>query len=567
MSSFEKDDQPGQRIGVVTGSAFSRRNGLKGVLGIAALATLAACGGNDEDQGGSGGGGGTGGTGGDVVVNGGEPQNKLIPTNTNEVNGGRLLDSLWAGLVYYKADGTPENDIAESISSTDAQTYTIKIKSGTKFSDGTPVAAKNFVDAWNYGALGTNTQLSSYFFQPIEGFDAVQSDPPTAQTLSGLAVVDDTTFTVKLVQPQSDFPLRLGYSAFYPLPDNAYDDIEAYGENPVGNGPYKLKAEGAWQHNVRIDFVPNENYDGPRKAQNDSLAFVFYETYDAAYAALQSGDLDVLDNIPPSALATFQDELGDRAVNQPSAVFQSFTIPQKLAHFEGEEGKLRRQAISYAIDRAAICKSVFSDTRTPAKDFTSPVIAGYSETVPGNEVLTADAAKAKQLWQQADAISPYTDTFTIGYNADGGHQEWVDAVTALLRQTLGIKAEGAPYPTFAALRTDVTDRTIKGAFRSGWQADYPGLFNFIGPLYATGADSNDGDYSNPEVDAKLSQAESTTDQDAANKILQEVQTILFADLPAIPLWYSNASGGYAESASNVEFGWNSVPLYYQVTKS
>ena len=48
--------------------------------------------------------------------------------------------------------------------------------------------------------------------------------------------------------------------------------------------------------------------------------------------------------------------------------------------------------------------------------------------------------------------------------------------------------------------------------------------------------------------------------------LQDAQEILLEDLPAIPLWYSNVTGGYAEVAQNVEFGWNSVPLYYEISK-
>ncbi|WP_432491651.1 peptide ABC transporter substrate-binding protein [Kineococcus gypseus] len=547
---------------------MSRRDGLKGLIGAAAIGTLAACGGgSDDDDSGSDGGGADSGSGGDVVANGSEPENPLIPTATNEVGGGRLLDSLWAGLVYYQADGSPENEAAESIESSDGQNYTIRIKSGQTFSDGTPVTAQSFVDAWNYGALGTNAQASGYFFEPIAGYAEVSSETPTAQTLSGLAVVDETTFTVALSQPESDFPLRLGYSAFFPLPESAFADMEAFGESPIGNGPYKLAAPDAWQHNVRIDLVPNEAYSGPRAAQNDSLAFVFYETYDAAYADLQSGNLDVVDNIPPSALATFEQDLGDRAVNQPAAVFQSFTIPQNLPHFSGEEGRLRRQAISHAIDRAQVCETVFQGTRTPATDFTSPVIDGYSETVEGNEVLEFDEARAKELWAQADAISPWSGTFTIAYNSDGGHQEWVDATVAYIRQTLGIDAEGAPYPTFAALRTDVSGRTITGAFRTGWQADYPGLYNFLAPIYATGAGSNDGDYSNPQFDDLLNQAAAQPEPEQANELLQQAQTILFQDLPAIPLWYSNVTGGSSEAASNVEFGWNSVPLYHQITKS
>ncbi|MFF2369796.1 ABC transporter substrate-binding protein [Agromyces sp. NPDC058110] len=497
-----------------------------------------------------------------ISTNGNEPQNPLVPTNTNEVGGGKILDSIFAGLVYYDAEGAPHNDVAESIETEDAQNYTIKIKSGLKFTNGEDVTANSFVDAWNYGALLSNEQLSSYFFESIEGFSYDEDSE-----LTGLEIVDDTTFTVKLKQPESDFPLRLGYSAFFPLPASAFDDMEAFGENPVGNGPYMLDGEGAWKHNERISLVVNPDYDGDRKAQNGGLDIVFYATQEAAYADLQGGNLDVLDAIPDGALSTFQDEFGDRSVTQAAAIFQSFTVPDRLAHFGGEEGKLRRAAISKAIDRAEITDVIFSGTRTPAHDFTSPVIDGYSEDIPGADVLDFDADAAKDLWAQADAISPWSGTFQIAYNADGGHQAWVDAVANQLKNNLGIDASGAPYPTFAEVRTAITDRTIETAFRTGWQADYPALFNFLGPIYATGAGSNDGDYSNAEFDGLLKEGLAETDLAAANEKFQQAQEILFADLPAIPLWYSTVNGAWSQSVENVQFGWNSVPLYYEVTKS
>lgn len=497
-----------------------------------------------------------------ITTNGNEPQNPLVPTNTNEVGGGKILDSIFAGLVYYDAEGAPHNDVAESIETDDAQNYTIKLKADQKFSNGEPVTANSFVDAWNYGALLSNEQLSSYFFESIEGFSYDEDSE-----LTGLEVVDDLTFTVKLTQPESDFPLRLGYSAFYPLPESAFEDMAAFGENPVGNGPYMLDGEGAWKHNEKIDLVVNPDYDGPRVAQNGGLSIIFYATQEAAYADLQGGNLDVLDAIPDGALSTFEDEFGDRAVTQPAAIFQSFTIPARLPHFDGEEGKLRRAAISKAINREEITDVIFSGTRTPAHDFTSPVIDGYSEDIPGSEVLDFDADEAKDLWAQADAISPWTGTFQIAYNADGGHQAWVDAVANQLKNNLGIDASGAPYPTFAEARTAITDRTIQTAFRTGWQADYPALFNFLGPIYGTGAGSNDGDYSNPEVDQLLDEGLAETDLEAANEKFQQVQEILFQDLPAIPLWYSTVNGAWSESVENVQYGWNSVPLYYEVTKS
>ena len=497
-----------------------------------------------------------------ITANGSEPQNPLVPTNTNETGGGKILDAIFAGLIYYDADGSPINDVAESIETDDAQNYTIKIKADQTFSNGEPVTANSFVDAWNYGALLSNEQLSSYFFESIEGFSYDEDSE-----LTGLEVVDDTTFTVKLKQPESDFPLRLGYSAFYPLPESAFEDMAAFGAYPIGNGPYMLDGEDAWKHNEKIDLVVNPDYDGPRKAQNGGLDIIFYATQEAAYADLQGGNLDVIDAIPEGALGSYEDEFGDRSVNQAAAIFQSFTIPERLAHWAGEEGKLRRAAFSKAINREEITDVIYSGTRTPAKDFTSPVIDGYSEDIPGSEVLEFDPEGAKELWAQADAISPWTGTFQIAYNADGGHQGWVDAVTNQLKNNLGIDASGAPYPTFAEMRTAITDRTIQTAARSGWQADYPALFNFLGPIYGTGAGSNDGDYSNPEFDALLKEGLAETDLDAANEKFQQAQEILFEDLPAIPLWYSTVNGAWSQNVENVEYGWNSVPLYFQVTKS
>ena len=442
-----------------------------------------------------------------ITTNGSEPQNPLIPTNTNETGGGKILDAMFAGLVYYDEKGAPQNDVAESITTKDNTTYTIKIKPGQKFTNDEPVTAESFVKAWKYGALASNAQLSSYFFEDIEGFSY---DADT--DLTGLKVVNDTTFTVTLTSALADFPLRLGYSAFFPLPESAWKDLKAFGQNPIGNGPYMFASPTAWQHNVKLDLKINPAYDGGRKAHNGGLTFTFYANQGAAYSDLLANNLDVLDAIPDSAFGTYQKDLGDRAVNQPAAIFQSFTIPDRLAHFSGQEGILRRQALSMAINRPEITKVIFQDTRTPASDFTSPVIDGWTNKLKGADVL------------------------------------------------------GAPYPTFKEARTLITNRTIQTAFRTGWQADYPGLFNFLGPIYGTKAGSNDGDYSNPKFDALLKKGSTETDLKAANKEFQQAQEILLKDLPAIPLWYSNVTGGYGTDVQNVHFGWNSVPLYYEITK-
>ena len=335
-----------------------------------------------------------------VRANDTEPQNPLVPSNTNEVGGGRVVDLLFAGLVAYEADGSVKNEVAESIETSDNQSFTVKLKDGWTFSDGTPVTADSFIKAWNYGALASNAQLSNYFYELIEGY----SDEKDSE-LSGLKKVDDLTFTIKLTAPASDFKLRLGYSAFYPLPESAYEDMAAFGQKPIGNGPYTLTS---WEHDSQIELAANPSYQGVRPAKNKGITFTIYTDYDSAYNDLLADTLDVLDAIPDSALSSFKDELGERAINQPGAVIQCFAIDVNTEHWKmDDEGRARRAALSRAIDRKQICDTLYYETRTPASDFTSPVIAGWKDKVTGNEVLQFDEAEAKSLWDKAEAISSY----------------------------------------------------------------------------------------------------------------------------------------------------------------
>lgn len=538
---------------------LSRRTRVAGVALLAAGSlVLAACGGGGDDSGST-----------DSVITNfsTEPQNPLVPTSTNETGGGRAIDLLFAGLVSYQKDGSSVNEVAESIESEDNVTWTVKLKDW-EFSDGTPVTADSFVDAWNYGALSTNKQLGSYFFYPIKGFDAVQEEEPTAKTLEGLKVVDEKTFTIELNQPEADFPARLGYSAFYPLPESAFDDIKAYGEDPIGNGPYKMDGKGAWEHDVQIKLVPNDSYDGVRKPKNGGVTLKFFTNPDTAYTAVQTGDLDVLDAVPPSALSTFQSDDSVQAISEPGSVFGSITIPESLAGFgTNDEGRLRRQAISKAINREEITKNIFDDTRTPAVDFSAPVMPGFDKEIPGSEVLQFDGTEAKDLWAQADDIAEFEGSFTISYNSDGpGNKEWVDAVVNQLKNNLGIDAKAKGYATFDELRTDVTNRTIKTAFRTGWQPDYPSIFNYLAPLYQTKAGSNDGDYSSSEFDDLMEQVAGEPDEDKRYALQSQAQEVLFKDLPAIPLWYSNVAAAASKNVENVEFNWQNQPELHLITK-
>lgn len=557
---------------------FTRTSKALGMVAIAALA-LTGCGA---------GGGSTDGatqTAGDpnkvITAYSNEPQNPLLPANTNEVYGGRVVELLFEGLRSYDADGKPVNALAESIESSDAQNWTIKVKPGKKFTNGEAITANTFVDSWNFAANSKNLQNNGFFFESIEGYDDVSAvtteksadgkttttPAPAAETMSGLTASDDSTLTVKLSQPEADWSLRLGYSAFFPLPAAALADPEAFGENPVGNGPYKMEKEGAWVHDQSISLVKNPDYSGPREAKNGGVTFKFYTDPGPAYTDLQANNLDISDVLPSNALKTYVTDFQDRNLTKPVATNSTLNIPGYNPNFQGEAGKLRRQALSHAINREEIAKVIFNGTRTPAKAYAPPVIDGFKEGLKGSEVLTFDAAKAKDLWAQAEAIQPYDDSkpLQIASNTDGGNKEWIDAVANGFKNNLGIQAEIQPFAKFAEVLDLRKSQSLPGLTRAGWQGDYPSLYNFLGPVWATGASSNYEKYSNPEFDKLLQEGLAAQTTEEANAKFNAAQEILFEDLPGLPLWDQARPIVWSENVVKAETGWNGGVLYYNIT--
>ncbi|MDO5033165.1 ABC transporter substrate-binding protein [Corynebacterium sp.] len=516
-------------------------------LGAASLTlTLAACGGDSSSTDGTN----------YVRVLGTEPQQGLIPGMTNENGGGRIVDMLYSGLVYYDAEGNVHNEMAESIDLEGDKTYKVTLKPDLKFSDGSPVTASSFVDTWNYAVA--NQQLNENFFSSIKGYGE------GVKEMEGLKVLDDRTFSIELTQPESDFPSRLGYNAYFPLPPAGLEDPDSFGEAPVSNGPYMLKE---WKHNQSVTIVPNPEYGGERTPKNDGIEYAFYADTNAAYMDLLSNNLDVLEAIPSSAFATYQTDLPERSETKPAATYLEMSIHTETPHFSGEEGRLRRQAISMAINREEIAESIFHGTRTPAREFTSPVLNGYDPKLPGSENLDYSPAKAKELWAKADKeYGAFEGQFPVNYNTDGDNKDWADAVANNISNTLGIDAVGNPYPDFKSFRDAYHKERMDGAYRTAWLADYPSMGNFLQPNFTTDVASNDSKYSNPEFDELIVKANGAKSEEEAAKLYNQAQEILLQDLPAIPLFYPNIVGGWSENVSGVQFNWKSLPVYYAIEK-
>ncbi|GJF30020.1 peptide ABC transporter substrate-binding protein [Kitasatospora sp. NE20-6] len=479
-----------------------------------------------------------------------EPQNPLQPANANETGGGRIVQNLFKGLVDYNPEnGELRNQAAEKIDTSDAQTFTVTLKTGWTFHDGSPVTSKSFVDAWNWAASTGNNQINSSWFGDIEGYKDVhpESGSPTKTTMSGLTVTDDTHFTIKLYNKVSYFTFKLGYVAFSPLPEGFFKDPAGYGQKPIGNGPYQFVS---WDHNSQVVTKAFANYQGVDKPKNGGVVFKMYTTAEAAYADLQSGNLDVMDQVPPSALATYKTDLGDRAIDSPQGAIQNIGFTLYQPEWAGANTAKVRQGLSMAIDRDTITKTVLQGSRAPASAWTADGVQGYKAGTCG-DFCTYDPAKAKQLIQEGGGVPG--NSLKITYNADGGHKEWVDAVCNSIRQATGVNCVGDPKTDFKTARAAITGHTINGAFRTGWVQDYPLNANFLADVYRTGAASNDFGYSSPEFDKLATEADQADSIDATATGYQKAEAVLAQDMPAIPLWYYRTNSGFSTNVQNVVF--------------
>lgn len=544
----------------------SRSMAIASISAVALLAT--ACGGSSDDNSGSGG---DGGGGGEIVANGCTPENPLVAGNTGETCGGKVLKLVTSQLVHYNTEtAEPEMDIAESIETDDNQNFTVTLKD-YKFHDGTDVTAESFVKAWNYTAYGPNAQQGSYFFAPIEGYDQVQctgdneEDPcagdgaPKAEKMSGLKVVDDKTFTIKTSEKVSNLPVRLGYTAFAPQPDAFFEDPEAFGEAPIGAGPYKFES---WDKNKAISLTKFDDYSGEFGGKVDQITFKIFKEQEAAYTALLADEIDVIDQIPTSALVgeKFKSDLGEgHYLTQPNSVSQwvgmNYHIDEKLAD------KDLRHAISMAIDRESIIKNIFNNTREAATGVVSPVVDGYKEGQCG-EFCTYDPEKAKALFEKSGG---YEGKLTLTYNGDGGHKEWTEATCNSIKNTLGINCVATPTVDFATMLTKLGENELKGLWRMGWVMDYPSIENYLAPIFAEGAASNYYQYANPEFNKLLTEAAAASDPAEATAMYQEAERIMLDDMPAIPLWFGKTMVGWSDDVENVKADPFQYPVFTEMT--
>jgi len=488
-----------------------------------------------------------------VVIAIAEPQH-LVPSNTVDPSGTQVLSSLFYPLVGFDAENEPFPVAARSITADRTnKTWTIKLKPGFTFSNGEPVTADNYLDAWNYAAYGANAQTASSLFAGIAGYAELQSaDPdgpagprrppaPKARTLSGLRKVDDTTFTVTLSAPFASWESVLGSPAFYPLPKAAFSSpgvlAQGFEDDVIGNGPFRLK--GKWEHDDQIRVERADHFRGT-VPKVDGITWKIYKNPAAGYADLVAGDVDVLPKIPAEQMSSASGDLGQRLRKSLNSSFAFVGFPMFQPEFAKPEV---RQALSMAIDRRALTDKVLKNTETPAAAFVSPAVAGYRANSCG-AFCRFDPVKAKAMYMAAGGPR----SITITYSAD---EPWVEAMCAQITASLGVACVPAREASLAALLTRVQKRRPVGLIRLSWTMDYPLMESYLSPLYGTDGSSNVYGYSNPAFDSLLEQGYAAATPAVAIQKWQQAEDILAHDMPVIPLRFGQNVYGYSERVANV----------------
>jgi peptide/nickel transport system substrate-binding protein/oligopeptide transport system substrate-binding protein len=518
------------------------------VVSLASLALLlSACGGKPAGEAAS--------STGDLVVSIGisEPKN-LVPSHTTEENGSNVLHALFTGLVEWDDNLQPQEVAAESVSSTDNRVWTITLKPGWTFHNGEPVTADSYINAWNAGAWGPNAHDGNYFFDKILGYEAMnplgEGQNPTATKLAGLVKKDELTFEVTLKEPYVNFKSMIGYTAFFPLPLAAFADVAAnqidpgYQDAPIGQGPFRMK--GQWLHDQLIEVERYPDYAGSEKPQIAGIAFRIYQTLTTQYQDLLAEQLDIVPQIPIENIAGAPADLGERYLESLGSTVQVLAFPTFDRRFANPE---IRKAISMAIDRDAIVKTIFAGAQVSLRSFVAPFVPGYRENICG-EPCQFDPVKARQMFEAAGG--PRTvGRIEFSYNVDGGHRAWIDASCNQLRANLGVECVGNPEPRFADLLRKAEDKEPIGIFRLGWIADYPAIENYLAPLYSTNGSSNYYGYANPEFDRLLAAGDRSATPAEALTFYQQAEDLLVRDLPVAPMRYMKNTYGISTRVANV----------------
>jgi len=481
----------------------------------------------------------------ELTVNlGGEPPS-IDPNLSSWAASRTVILRCFEGLLGFNKDLSLKAVVAKEIPTTgnggitsDGKTYTFKLNSKAKWSDGQKVTAGDFV--YSIKRMLDPTYAAEYasFYYDIVGAEtyngAADQDAATQATLKaavGVKAIDDATLEIKLAQPRPTF---LSLMALWPVYPVREDTITAHGDqwteagNYTGNGPFILSE---WVHEDHMTFVQNTNYWGT-KPKLTKITYKMITDANAAWAAYLAGELDV--SGPPSG--TEKTVMADTSLSPQIVRYNDLTTFafQFNVHKAPFDNKKLRQALCCAFDRQAYIDQVRGGVGKVALSWIPPGMPGYNATLGAEYAFNPTQAKQ---WL-SDAGYPNgtgLPELKFQYNNAGLNPPLAQLLQQQLHDNLGIGLTLEPMES-AAFSKMVNSEGETWAF-FGWGADYPDPDNWLPELFGTDAGNNHTTYSNPDFDTLATKAKQELDNTKRLQEWDQAQTMVMADAPIMTVFY------------------------------
>ena len=432
----------------------------------------------------------------------------------------RAGNLIYAGLVHLTPRLEPIPDLAERWASPDPQTLVVTLRPDLVFSDGSPLTAEDVV--YTFESLidpDFNAPMRT-LYEPIESVEAT----------------DERTVTFRLSAPYA--PL-LSYLDIGIVPSDYAESGADVAQDPVGAGPMKLES---WTRGSEIVLVANENYwAGPPEIDRVTLRIVGDNS--ARAQAFEAGDLDVIQSpLSPQdieRLAT-DDRYGNAIMAGLGVTYLNFNASDPLLSDPG-----MRQAFAMLVDQDTIVNQIYQGVDEVAQSVILPSSWAYDDSIrqPTFDVAGAVAKFEELGWTDSDGdgiLDKDGEELSVvlsTHSEDPNRVQSVEYLQAVMQQA-GVAAtiQISDWPSFSTGYVQQGDHQIA---LLGW-------LNIIDPdrmTYAqltTGGSTNWGGYSNPEVDAALTEARTALDQGERAAAYREAATILAEELP----YYIISDQGY-----------------------
>lgn len=420
---------------------------------------------------------------------------------------------LFRGLFQLDKDAKPTPAMAAELPtqqnggiSADGKTWTIKLKPGLKFSDGSPLTAKDFEYSFLRSMSPELAGDYSYILTSLTNGTKYNESKATGAELEqirasvGVKATDDTTLRLTFDQPDPTFLIKLSLWSGFPVKKDSVDKDgeKAFtdGGKLIGNGPYMLKE---WKAKEQITLVPNPNWALTPKPVLKEIRLRIIDDAERAYDAYRNNELDMLTQVPFSKLDAIKadSQIKTQYIQQKLPSTRGLHMNYKVKPLENVKV---RQALAKSIDRESLVQTVFQGAQIPTTQWVPAGIGGIPQTTYDEQKF--DVAAAKQLL--ADAGFPNGQNFpklTLLLRDDKANRDLGEFLKTDYKKNLNIDIDLEIVD--GKTRSSRFNKNDFELFWGGWIQDFPDPENWIDGLWNTGGSNNKVGYSNPDLDNLL----------------------------------------------------------------